>query len=101
MYFFFLFFLCLALQKQNKKHAHPQQLYPFAYVLRVYVLQCVRAIVRMFVLVYVYVNTLWTVLERNGFERLLGKCSHLIKRGIRNYPYKDPATFLDIIQNRL
>lgn len=40
-------------------------------------------------------------LERNCFERLLGDCTHLIKRGIRNYPYKDPATFLDILQNRI
>ncbi|XP_055921816.1 cAMP-dependent protein kinase type II regulatory subunit isoform X2 [Eupeodes corollae] len=40
-------------------------------------------------------------LETGCFERLLGKCINLIKRGIRDYPYIDDELRLDIANNRI
>ncbi|XP_055374078.1 cAMP-dependent protein kinase type II regulatory subunit isoform X2 [Condylostylus longicornis] len=39
-------------------------------------------------------------LETGCFERLLGPCINLIKRGIRNYKYLDDDLRLDILENR-
>lgn len=45
---------------------------------------------------YIFFLFSFEVLDTNCFERLLGNCVKLLKRGIRNYKFIDAATSLDI-----